>query len=211
MKVLSIITQIGGAGKTTLATGLAVAAELNGKSAAIFDLDPQATACFWSDTREAETPAVKDCGVARLPHYLAAAREAGCELAVIDCPAVHRDIAHDAASLSDLVLIPTRADVFDVRSMMATVDVVKALGTPYTVVLNFCPHAGPEVPAAREGIANLGAELCPAELSQLKAFPRAQQTGQTVMETDPGSKAAQQLGSVYQYTIIRLYQKDSSA
>ncbi len=206
MKVLSIITQKGGAGKTTLATGLAVAAELDGKSAALFDLDPQATACFWSDTREAETPAVKDCSVARLPHYLAAAREAGCELAIIDCPAVHRDIAHDAAALSDLVLIPTRADVFDVRSMMTTVEVVKALGISYAVVLNFCPHAGPEVPAAREGIASLGAKLCPVELSQLKAFPRAQQTGQTVMETDPGSKAAQQLKLVYQYTVIQLYQ-----
>jgi len=207
MKVLSIITQKGGAGKTTLATGLAVAAGLDGKSAAIFDLDPQATACFWADTRESETPAVKDCSVARLPHYLNAAREAGCDLSVIDCPAVHRDIAHDAAELSDLVLIPTRADVFDVRSMRSTIDVVKALGKPYAVVLNFCPHAGPEVPAAREGITGMGAELCPAELSLLKAFPRAQQTGQTVMETEPHSKAAVQLGQVYHYTTIQLYSK----
>ena len=58
MKTLAIISQKGGVGKTTLATALAVAAERDGKNAAIFDLDPQASATFWKDTRPAESPAV---------------------------------------------------------------------------------------------------------------------------------------------------------
>lgn len=208
MKTLSIITQKGGAGKTTIATALAVAAELDGKSVAIFDLDPQATACFWSDLREAPTPAVKDCSAARLPNYLQAAKEAGCDLAVIDCPAVHRDIAHDAAALSDFILIPTRADMFDVRSMRKTIEVVKSVEKPYAVVLNFCPPAGREVPAAREGVTDIGAELCPAELHQLKAFARAQQTGQTAQETAAGSSAAEQIEKLYAYTRIKLYDEE---
>ena len=44
MKVLAILSQKGGVGKTTLATCLAVAAEQAGKVAAIIDLDPQAHA-----------------------------------------------------------------------------------------------------------------------------------------------------------------------
>lgn len=208
MKTLAVITQKGGAGKTTIATAMAVAAELDGKHAAIFDLDPQATACFWNDVREAETPAVQDCSASRLPHYLKAAADAGCDLAVIDCPAVHRDIAHDAAALADFVLIPTRADVFDIRSMMQTIEVVRAVGTPHAVVLNFCPPSGPEVPAAQEGVSGLGAELCPVQLHQLKAYSRAQQTGQTAQETAPGSGAAQQIIGLYGYTIMKLYQGD---
>lgn len=58
MKTLAIISQKGGVGKTTLATALAVAAEREGKIAAVFDLDPQASAAFWKDTRTADTPAV---------------------------------------------------------------------------------------------------------------------------------------------------------
>ena len=58
MKILAVISQKGGVGKTTIATALAVAAESEGRSAAVFDLDPQASASFWHDTREAETPAV---------------------------------------------------------------------------------------------------------------------------------------------------------
>lgn len=208
MRILSVITQKGGSGKTTIATALAVAAEQDGKSVAVFDLDPQATACFWSDTREAVTPAVKDCSVARLPNYLKAAEEAGCDLAVIDCPAVHRDIAHDAAAASDFILIPTKPDVFDIRSMTSTIEVVKNTATPFAVVLNFCPPAGQEVPQARELVKQIGAELCPVELHQLKAFSRAQQSGLTAQEYEPDSKAAQQIIALYGYTIIKLYQEE---
>ncbi len=68
MKVLAILSQKGGVGKTTLATCLAVAAEQAGKEAAIIDLDPQATASFWKDVRQLDTPAVasiQPCGSRR--------------------------------------------------------------------------------------------------------------------------------------------------
>jgi len=44
MKVVAIISQKGGAGKTTLAVHLATAAAARGYAAAIIDLDPQGTA-----------------------------------------------------------------------------------------------------------------------------------------------------------------------
>lgn len=65
MKTIALVSQKGGVGKTTLATGLAVAAHQAGLSAAIFDLDPQASAAFWKDTREAAEPAVVPIPAAR--------------------------------------------------------------------------------------------------------------------------------------------------
>ena len=47
MKVLSIVSQKGGTGKTTLATHLSVEAERNGQTTALIDLDPQASAAKW--------------------------------------------------------------------------------------------------------------------------------------------------------------------
>ena len=54
MKIVSIITQKGGAGKTTIATALAVAAQKDGLNTAILDLDDQATSCFWGDIRTSQ-------------------------------------------------------------------------------------------------------------------------------------------------------------
>ena len=72
MKTLAIISQKGGVGKTTIATALAVAAEAEGKSVAVFDLDPQASASFWKDTRGAATPSVVALPASRLQHVLKA-------------------------------------------------------------------------------------------------------------------------------------------
>ena len=56
MFVVSIASQKGGAGKTTVACALAVAAEHAGLAAVLIDLDPQGSATKWSELREAPPP-----------------------------------------------------------------------------------------------------------------------------------------------------------
>ena len=58
MRVVSIVSQKGGAGKTTIAVNLAVAALASGEKGTIIDIDPQATASNWGDRRQTEFPLI---------------------------------------------------------------------------------------------------------------------------------------------------------
>ena len=88
-----------GAGKTTLALHIATAAEAAGLSAAIIDLDPQASAAGWGDSRQGEAPVVVALPHTRLPQGLQAATDGGAELVVIDT-APHSEAAWRMAGIS---------------------------------------------------------------------------------------------------------------
>ncbi|HXC13926.1 MAG TPA: ParA family protein [Stellaceae bacterium] len=77
MKTVAIESQKGGTGKTTTALNLAVAAEKAGQAAVVIDLDPQASAAGWKDTRQAETPVVVSVRPARLPQPSKPRRKVG--------------------------------------------------------------------------------------------------------------------------------------
>ena len=70
MKTISIISQKGGAGKTTLALNLAGAAESFGHRSVVIDLDPQASAKGWHDHRQKETPVVISAQASRIKDVL---------------------------------------------------------------------------------------------------------------------------------------------
>jgi chromosome partitioning protein len=53
-----VAAQKGGAGQTTLARNLAVAAAPDGRSVLCLDLDPPGSRSSWWESREADTPAM---------------------------------------------------------------------------------------------------------------------------------------------------------
>jgi chromosome partitioning protein len=205
VKTLAIISQKGGVSKTTIATALAVAAEKDGQSSAVFDLDPQASAAFWHDTRQADTPAVVSAPPARLTHVLKAAGGTGCALAIIDAPPFAKDIAYEAAQHADFILIPTRPAVLDVMAMTKTLELVRHYSKPCAVVLTFCPVQGREISDTEDAIAQLGAVLAPVRIHHRVAYSRAQQTGLTAQEFEPGGKAAAEIKHLYDYTCMHLF------
>ena len=197
MKTLAIISQKGGAGKTTLALHLAVAAQMKKKTAAIIDLDPQASATDWSDSREDEYPAVVSAQPARLQEVLAAAKEAGAKLAIIDTAPHSESAALAAARVSDLVIIPCRPAILDLRAIGSTVDLARLAKAKACIVLNAVPSRGTLADEAVEAVSSYGVKVLPVRVGQRAAFVHALTAGKTAQEHEPNSKAAKEIKDLY--------------
>src|SRR5271170_5700509 len=151
MQTIAIIAQKGGVGKTTLALHLAVEAAKAGP-VAVIDLDPQASAAGWGDSRKAEQPAVIACPPTRLAVTLEAAKRTGALVAIIDTAPHAEAPALAAARAADVVLIPTRPGILDLRAIGATVEIVKLAGKQArsAIVMNHAPPTGGQAGEAGE-------------------------------------------------------------
>ena len=85
MKTVALLSEKGGAGKTTVTVHLGVAAQRAGLDVAIIDLDPQASAAEWADQRGSAPEAVA-IPPARLDKLLADLRTNETDLVLIDTP-----------------------------------------------------------------------------------------------------------------------------
>ena len=201
MKVLAIIGQKGGSGKTTTALGLAVAAAKAGRRVAVIDLDPQATAANWGDRREdKESPAVVSCQAARLMQVLEAAKAQGVQLAIIDTPGKSSDTATRAAKAADRVLLPIQPHLFDIETLESVAEILVLAGKPpAAVVVNRAPVQGKRHEDTREALVRMGYEVAPVVLFNRAAHGDATNLGQAASEYEPKGKAAQEIASLYSY------------
>jgi chromosome partitioning protein len=190
MKTLAIVSRKGGAGKTTIAVHLAVAAEQLGLTSVVFDLDPQASAALWSDHRGQAAPAVVPAQAPRLGNLLEQARGQKAHLAILDT-APHADgIASEAANFADAILIPCRPSAFDLDAVGASVRLARAAGKPAYIVINAAPSQGGEAEEMKAAIAAAGVEIAPVILHQRKAYSSRIHEGLTAMEIEPKGKAS---------------------
>lgn len=198
MKTLAIISQKGGTGKTTLAINVSVAADqATGGKVTIIDLDPQASAASWGDSREQASPAVISAQASRLPQCLEGARKAGAELVIIDTAPHSESAAIAAARAADLVLIPCRPAILDLRAISNTVDLVKLAGTQAAVVLNAVPPRGSLADEAAEAIAGYDVPLAPIRITQRAAFVHSLTLGRSIQEYEPRGKGAEEIQQLY--------------
>ena len=187
----------GGAGKTTLALHIATAAEAAGLPSAIIDLDPQASAAGWGDSRQGEAPVVVALPYSRLSHGLQAAMDGGAELVVIDTAPHSDSVAIAAIKAADLVLIPCRAGILDLRAIVTTAELVANARKKAFVVLNAVPPRATQLLAdAQTAVAQHGMDVAPVSLQQRVAFGHALTVGQTAPEYEPGGKAAEEVDQV---------------
>lgn len=201
LKTISILSQKGGAGKTTLAVNLATAASLAGFETAILDLDQQATAEVWGDWRDGAAPEVLSAKPATLARDLDRIGKAGVSLVVIDTPGAADLAARAAADVADLILVPCRPVGFDLHAIAQSASVVRASGKPGFLVFNaVSPTARTIREDAREVAETYGLSIAPTWLADRVTYRRSAEIGKAAQETEPNGRAAGEIAALWDWT-----------
>ncbi len=196
MLVICCYSTKGGVGKTTIAAHLAVAAESAGDGpVAIIDTDPQASLSNWWNVRSAETPTFVQTTLADLPKNLAALRDAGCKLVLIDTPGADISHSRQVLKLSDLVLVPSRPSPLDLGTLGATVSTVQEEGKPLMFVLNAVTARTRISTQAVMALSHHGA--VGAILHQRTDYAAAMTDGRVAAELDSSSKSAEEIAELW--------------
>ncbi len=211
MYKVAVIAEKGGVGKTTTALDLAVSATLQGKKAAILDIDPQATASKWTDRRKADTPWVVPTHAARLSAAIAQAETQGVDLLVIDTAPHSASDSVEAARRADLVILPVEPHTFSLESLPKLSDLLKLANNPLAFfVVTKAPVQGSEAQNALDYIKAQGFATYPGVMHLRAAHRHAGNLGQSAAEYEPHGKAAEESTQLYMYT-LQLLNKERKA
>jgi chromosome partitioning protein len=192
MKVISLVTQKGGSGKSTLCVSLAVAALEAGRTVCILEMDKQATAAQWSQIRKGEPPEVSPITVERLDFAISTLRTAACDFVFIDTPGIDSPGTNSAIRVSDLCLIPCRPTPADLRAMQPTLAAIQRLERDFAFVLNQTPPKSYRVRETSEGLKVLGL-MAEVNIVMRNDHQDAIGLGQGVTEYNPEGPAADEI------------------
>ena len=197
VRVITLIAQKGGTGKTTLAINLAVAAEAARLKSVIIDIDPQASAASWGDLRKHDRPVIAAVPAARLDDAVDTARSHGADIAIIDTAPHSEGSALSAARAADLSLIPLRPGILDLRALKATSDICMLSGSRTAVILNQVPPRGRLADQAAGAVRSLGLEAVPHRIGARVAFNHSLTAGLGVIEYEPHGRASDEIQKIH--------------
>ena len=209
MKVIAVVMNKGGVGKSTLTRCIAAAAAGDGLNVLILDMDTQQTTTQWGRRRAARDrslPLVRFTTENDLADELVRAKAAGCDLAVIDTPPARSSEAPAAVESADLVLIPCTADIEAFEQIARTSRLARTNGKPALAILNLAtPNSRSEAEAAREVFDTIGLPMAPTVIHRLKVHRDASREGLTPQESEPVGKAAAQIAALWSYLKTQLH------
>jgi chromosome partitioning protein len=212
MRTVALLTQKGGAGKTTLAASLAVAAAGAGERVIALDLDPQASLVRWGKRREAAhapntviTEPFEAERLRRLGAVIDGLAGAGFTFAVFDTPGADSAAVRLVAESVDLCLLPVRPTRLDLEATAATFRTAYLARRNAAFVLNQCPptHRSARSSEAATELSRLGV-LAEPMISARIDFQDAMAAGLGVTERAGAGRAAQEIEALWSWIRLQL-------
>jgi chromosome partitioning protein len=205
-KVIALLNQKGGAGKTTLATHLAGELAMAGSRVTLLDADPQGSALDWAQRRmqNGQERLYGVFGLARDSlHQEAPQIAVDADYVVIDGPPRVAALARSALLAADLVLIPVQPSAYDVWASheMVTLIAEARVFRPHLRAAFVINRRVVGTVIGREARAALGDQpfaALQAEVSQRIVFADSVAAGRLACEAAPKCAAAREIAALAQ-------------
>ena len=200
MKVISVLNQKGGSGKTTIATHLARAIQLKGFSVLLVDSDPQGSSRDWAAVNE-ENP-VPVVGIDRPTIERDLKRIAEKDYVIIDGAPQAADLAISAIKASDIIIIPVQPSPYDIWATSDLVDLVKQriemtdgkLKAVFVVSRTIKgTKIGKEISIA---LSDYGLPVLKTSITQRVIYPTAASIGSSVLDEEPTGEASKEINNL---------------
>lgn len=127
-RIVALVGQKGGIGKSTVAISVCVEAMERGRQVLLVDADPQGSARAWAEfsaTLGTTIPTVAGMSLGARSHGQLVHLAAAYDLTVIDCPGRLDEVQRTAMMVSDLVLLPCGPSALDLAALRSSIDLVK--------------------------------------------------------------------------------------
>lgn len=193
MPIITIASQKGGSGKTTLATALADALTQAGERVLLIDADPQRSALMWS-AAAATAVHVIAAAAPMLRRSALAALAASYTWTLIDCPPRMGEATRAAIVAADLVLVPVRPTTADIQALPQVADTID--DRPCVAVINQRPSRSTAADSAPAAITGAGLRLARTTLGFRADFDGAFSVGRGPASYAPSSTAAAEVAAL---------------
>ena len=199
-KIITVVNQKGGAGKTTVSMQLAGTIAYKKKKVLVVDTDPQGTATRWAAS--ASDDSLFPAAVIGLSNATAKVhREVkkfieDYDYIIIDCPpAADSPIPQSALLIADLALVPILPSPLDI---WATVGIKHVIDNVLTIneelkarlVLNQCQPKTTLTQETQDVLTEFGIPLAKTQIQQRQVYRQSAVYGQTVHELGAKAKPA---------------------